>query len=279
MKNLANETSKLIKGLKLLLLFGFVASFLPFIIQSCQREQYENSDTGIANAKFTTALKQYKNSIGNLSINKRSHSLTGRLSESGDIIAYMELPLDASSETIAFYENMTSIQDLANLIDNHNAILQYEPTETNSNYQVNLPLDAIEESLNPLVQQSKEFLYTKGFTEQDIQQMIQQENGSETDLIPLVMTITQAENGNLVANNFNFLPINYAYSYTWSEVGHCGMHALGVDLLFSLGSSSATVWSMAAIKSAFKTVAKRMLGPIGVAIAVVDFGLCMGGYV
>lgn len=57
------------------------------------------------------------------------------------------------------------------------------------------------------------------------------------------------------------------------------MHALGVDLLFSLGSSSATVWSMAAIKSAFKTVAKRMLGPIGVAIAVVDFGLCMGGYV
>lgn len=145
MKNLANETSKLIKGLKLLLLFGFVASFLPFIIQSCQREQYENSDTGIANAKFTTALKQYKNSIGNLSINKRSHSLTGRLSESGDIIAYMELPLDASSETIAFYENMTSIQDLANLIDNHNAILQYEPTETNSNYQVNLPLDAIEE--------------------------------------------------------------------------------------------------------------------------------------
>lgn len=212
MKNLANETSKLIKGLKLLLLFGFVASFLPFIIQSCQREQYENSDTGIANAKFTTALKQYKNSIGNLSINKRSHSLTGRLSESGDIIAYMELPLDASSETIAFYENMTSIQDLANLIDNHNAILQYEPTETNSNYQVNLPLDAIEESLNPLVQQSKEFLYTKGFTEQDIQQMIQQENGSETDLIPLVMTITQAENGNLVANNFNFLPINYAYS-------------------------------------------------------------------
>ena len=31
MKNLANETSKLIKGLKLLLLFGFVASFLPFI--------------------------------------------------------------------------------------------------------------------------------------------------------------------------------------------------------------------------------------------------------
>lgn len=280
MKNLANETSKLIKGLKLLFLFGIVASILPFIIQSCQREQYENSDTGIANAKFTTALKQYKNSIGELSINKRSKSITGRLSESGDIVAYMELPLDASTESINFYHNMTSIQDLANLIDNHDATLQYEPTETNSNYQVNLPLEVIEESLNPLVQQSKEFLYTKGFTEQDIQQMIEEENGVETDLIPLVMTITQAENGNLVAmNKFNFLPINYAYGYTWSEVGHCGMHALGVDILFSLGASTATVWSMVAIKAAFKTVAKRMLGPIGVAIAVVDFGLCMGGYV
>lgn len=63
MKNFTNQTSKLIKGMKLLILFGFILSLIPFIIQSCQREQYENSDTGIANAKFTNAVKEYKNNI------------------------------------------------------------------------------------------------------------------------------------------------------------------------------------------------------------------------
>lgn len=280
MKNFTNQTSKLIKGMKLLILFGFILSLIPFIIQSCQREQYENSDTGIANAKFTNAVKEYKNNIGKITFRKKSSDISSRLmSPSGIITAYIEFPENVSQETINFYENSNSIEDLATLIDNHNGTLQYEPNTNNSGYQINLPLNAIEESLDPLVQESKDFLYSKGFTDQDIQQMIVDENAEETDLIPLVMAITQAEKGNLVAiNNFGFLPVNMSYaSVNWNQVGHCAMHALGVDILFSLGASSATVWSKAAIKRAFGTVAKRMLGPIGVAIAVVDFGFCMNG--
>lgn len=279
MKNFFIETNKLIKGLKFLFLFTISLSLISFVVQSCQREQYENSESGIANAKFTDALKGYKNSIGNISFHKNSYSTNRLYSGSNQITTYIDFPPNVSLETINFYQNVNSIDDLAVLIDNHNGTLQYEPTDTNSNYPINLPLEAITNSLDPLVQQSKEYLYTKGFSEQEIQQMIAEENAEETDLIPLVMAVTQAESGQLVANtNFNFLPVNTAYAkVNWNQVGHCAMHALGVDILFSLGASSATVWSAFAIKSAFKTVAKRMLGPIGVAIAVVDFGFCMSG--
>lgn len=55
----------------------------------------------------------------------------------------------------------------------------------------------------------------------------------------------------------------------------CAAVAVGADALFALGGSSATAWSAAALTRAFSAVAKRFLGPIGVAIAVVSFSLCL----
>ena len=69
------------------------------------------------------------------------------------------------------------------------------------------------------------------------------------------------------------------YRLTWAEVGNCGIAALGADALYSLAFSGASSWSMAALTKTFTGVAKRFLGPIGVAIAVVTFGLCLAeGY-
>jgi hypothetical protein len=59
----------------------------------------------------------------------------------------------------------------------------------------------------------------------------------------------------------------------------CVAHALGVDAIAMFSQSSASSWTWPAIKKAFKSIAKRLLGPIGVAIAVIDFGLCMADIV
>jgi hypothetical protein len=64
-------------------------------------------------------------------------------------------------------------------------------------------------------------------------------------------------------------------SVSWADVGNCAIAAIGADALFSLAFSSATSWSIAAVTTAFTSVAKRFLGPIGVAIAVVSFSLCL----
>ena len=55
----------------------------------------------------------------------------------------------------------------------------------------------------------------------------------------------------------------------------CAMVAIGADALWALGGSTASTWTAAAMTKAFTSVAKRFLGPIGVAIAVVSFGVCL----
>ncbi|HOZ15050.1 MAG TPA: hypothetical protein PLH91_12385 [Tenuifilaceae bacterium] len=253
-----------------------------FIVNSCEKAVYEGSDAQKANFRFEKKIKETRKSIAEISFiqkgcqNTKSNPTT---LASEELVVYMQFPCGVTPETETLFQNTNTIQELASLIDNDGAILQYAPNPTNSEYQITLPLETITNSLNPLVQESKQYLYSKGFSEQDIQKMLADEKAPETDLIALVMVVTQSENGLLVAQNqLNLFSINTANANVdWSEVGRCGLHALGVDILFSVGMSGATVWSTAAIKTAFKSVAKRMLGPVGVAIAVVDFGFCMGG--
>lgn len=66
---------------------------------------------------------------------------------------------------------------------------------------------------------------------------------------------------------------------TWGDVGKCAAAAVGADLLWSLTTSDVGVggWKRKALVKAFGKVASRFLGPIGVAIAVVSFSLCLGG--
>lgn len=84
---------------------------------------------------------------------------------------------------------------------------------------------------------------------------------------------------NPVENNIPFLPGHENNLRTaGGGVGgvlDCIVHALGADALILLGTSNTSTWSWPVIKRTFKSIAKRMLGPIGVAIAVIDFGLCM----
>jgi len=52
---------------------------------------------------------------------------------------------------------------------------------------------------------------------------------------------------------------------------------LGVFSLLATPAYSLKTWGKAAIKKAFKSVAKKMLGPIGALIAVSEFSYCMWG--
>lgn len=81
---------------------------------------------------------------------------------------------------------------------------------------------------------------------------------------------------NPVENNEPFLPGHENDLRTaGGGVLDCIVHALGADALILLGTSNTSTWSWPVLKRTFKSIAKRMLGPIGVAIAVIDFSLCM----
>lgn len=276
---------KYAKGMLAILAVKLVAVGFVFTLDSCKKQELKNSYNYEGNTKFRAAIEENKSVVGatiltNL-VNSKATSRNAFSATSNttneEFPIYVDFPSPVTTEIQAQFDNINSLQSLSNLLQSTNAVVQYEPTASNSNYSLSVDTNAVTTSLNPLVQDSKEFLYTKGFTEQDIQQMLVEENAVETDLIALAMVITENEATYPVARNYSSSFVNSAQALTWSEVGHCASHALGMDVLFSLGSSGATVWTMGAIKTAFKSVAKRMLGPIGVAIAVVDFGFCLAG--
>lgn len=60
-----------------------------------------------------------------------------------------------------------------------------------------------------------------------------------------------------------------------SEVLDCALTAIGADAIYAFTSSNISTWTAAALTKAFSRVAKRFLGPAGVAIAVVTFGICI----
>lgn len=259
------------------------------MFNSCTKSESEADINIQANNKFIAALNLTKKTINStplksqLNVEKLNNFNERKLApkEDGNVEMYVDFPEEINEETIEPFRNTKSIEDISNLMYKTDATLQYHPTSTNYNYQIDVPVNnEIEKSLNPLVGDAKKYLETKGFTESEIQDMLKEENAENMDLIPLVMVIVQSEKNQQTSYNYlNLFPINslQARSLDWSDVGHCAAHAIGVDILFSLGTSAAVTWSKAAIKKAFKTVAKRALGPIGAAIAVADFGFCLGG--
>jgi len=60
-----------------------------------------------------------------------------------------------------------------------------------------------------------------------------------------------------------------------ADLKNCAMEALGLDVIAMLSQSNAKKWAKKAIKKAFKAVASKFLGPVGAAIAIIDFSICM----
>lgn len=284
LNQILQPVKKFSKGMLALLTFNLFVVLCIFIFDSCKKAAYEKSDAKQANAKFIAALETNKKSIASVSFGSRSSSSTGTTARmvaptSEEVTIYVQFPNEVDSETSSLFQSANSVQGLVELIHEADAIIQYEPTATNSDYQINVPIETIVTALNPLVQESKQYLYSKGFTELEIQQMIAEESAEETDLIPFVMALTQVENSQPVARNYLNFFVNSANAraITWSDAGACAVAALLGDFAGFAYGSTASVWSISAMKTAFKSIAKKALGPVGVAIAVAEFGICLTG--
>lgn len=229
-----------------ILLIGTVA-----IIQACSADESDFDKGKIDGLKFKNALNLSVNGIEKIIANADKEKYAQeRLTVNNGIKCY------------------TGLNNYGNTVE-----LCYSTSQENE----------FEQELQPALTEAKNYLYSKGFTNNEISQMIASENGHELDLIPLVMTMVELEGNSIASTNLN-LSSFFGYSafaqsapeLTSGEIGWCALAAIGADILIQLGNSSASSWSKSAIKKAFGAVAKRALGPIGVAIAVVSFGICIG---
>ncbi|MCS5491346.1 hypothetical protein [Algoriphagus limi] len=232
---------------------------------------------------YSGKFKVLTNSIGNFKLKFKDiseNALNYRLSN--DQTQQLILaPVDGGGELSPADRNhiLSTVDNLNSLVatlENYNLEpiynLQGAPStdllvEFNTNELLNV--------MAPAVHEAKNYLKRKGFSELEIDEMISHEGGSELDLIPLVSTMANVERSNFTSFHFSDILITPALAITSQDVFNCGMAAIGADILWALGSSNASKWSKKAIKKAFGVVAKRALGPIGVAIAVVSFSTCL----
>jgi hypothetical protein len=91
------------------------------------------------------------------------------------------------------------------------------------------------------------------------------------------MALTQAEASQSISFNYSSIFVNSASAEQLDANDYiaCATMAIGADVLWALGTSGASTWTVPLMTKAFGAVAKRVLEPIGVAIAVVSFGVCL----
>lgn len=147
---------------------------------------------------------------------------------------------------------------------------------------VSISVTEAKEKLAPMVAKSRQYLHRFGMTDQDIDQMIRENNSDETALVPLVLAMMEYD-GSLQSGNAPFYaPSTGGKDYEQSsqidlkQVGDCVLKALGADLVHLIFTSGVNSWTRALIMKLFKEVAKKAIGPVGVAIAVTVFANCMG---
>lgn len=143
-----------------------------------------------------------------------------------------------------------------------------------------------EESLLPLVESAKQYLHSKGFSDTEISAMMTENEGTNADLIAFVLLLAEEEeeqanadpldfHSNLDPSIFSSPYEEYVQTIDWDQVGRCAMKAIGADIRYAIKGAAAELWTTALLKTAFKTVVKRALGPVGVVIAVAEFAVCM----
>lgn len=138
----------------------------------------------------------------------------------------------------------------------------------------------LKDALKPLIIESKLYLASIGLTDSDIQDLINETDADESLLIVFSLAMIGHDNhyytSYQLSHQISLFPSAYAAA-TWEDAGHCALSALGADIFWSFGTSVAKSWTKAAIKKAFKAAAEKVIGPVGVALTLIDFSICMWG--
>lgn len=265
-----------------------IAIVLSATMTSCSNEEdvKNPAEPSVAASGIETTLQDSYSSILNADLSLDTPSRSTKASFDANKRAaniYVKMPAYYDRADIAFVEKAHSVNDLLTVTREVGAQLSFEKT-ADTDLVISLSEDKAIETLTPLISECKKYLYTKGFSEKDIQEMIKENGVTEADIVPFVMALTEIEDnknasfqfdGNLdgVIYAVGFEPQNEA-KIDWNKAGKCAIKALGFDMFYAIGQSTLKTWGVAAMKRAFTTVAKKLAGPIGVAIMVGEFTGC-----
>lgn len=281
MKKVKEGFKKYLKGmfgifvLKVLLLGVFL------IHQACERDDSPNLELQVqAKESFLNALTLSSHEFGRLRLVNSKIDPTTMLNKNSSTLIMLEITNENELDSEKL-DNVESVEDIIDIGGVFKVLPkgEYECEGTVPCFGVSL--EATEESLQPAVLSAREFLHLREFSDEEIDAMIDEEGGSEEDLVPLVALIIEDEGGSGEPYEFSsvdFFSSTKLYAQSWKDIGRCAAAAIGADIAYALaveGGGKSDKWKKKAIKKLFGKVAKRFLGPVGAAIAVVSFATCL----
>lgn len=169
---------------------------------------------------------------------------------------------------------------IRNLVEKH-----FSGLDKNAIIDGNLSERVMEETnraMMPMVNGTKELLRTYDIEEVELTREFGDANDPRIALVGLLLLAADGKEHQETAVNFAqaFGTFSYANSTAvinpvMSDWVDCLITAVGIDVVIEFFSGNIT---QAFAKKAIKKIAKRTLGYIGAAIAVYEFGSCMGWY-
>lgn len=277
------------------ILFGFIV--LPMLVcvmvsllPSCNNEEGDN-DTTTKPSQLLCIIQEIQK-VSKVDISFRS-SLQSIHRSSSDaindtIVIGVNFPNGTSHNYYEQCNNASSIHDLA-LLAHETAADFTENIDDGTDCEVSLSQWAYDMALNDAIQESKEYLYNKGLTDDDIEEMLAENEADESSLVLFVMALSaieiqqSMEDYNSSSSTLeSFMPIMRLYANNnlvsdeyVAKILNCAMEAVGADVIIQLSKSNIKTWTKAAIKKAFGTAIKRATGAAGVVIALIVFYECM----
>lgn len=284
-----NGLNKFAKGIFAIFTIKLFIVLMTFVVQSCSNEIFEENSVTEAKNNFLNSAKIGISNLNGVQINSKNNSTLAKSTNYNEDYATISVYSLTESNFTDFQtlDNISSFNQLTS-IDGTELQVSYIDGSTSDNISdsqdlirsYSISIEAAKQSLQPTLVEAKNYLRSKGLTDNDIQNLLTaDEYGpamSESDLIPAVMQlIAEEQNTNSIASlNFSNVFIQSAHA---SEIGNCAGDALGISAIAAVVNEGLyTSAGKALLKKAIRKVASRALGWVGAAVFTYEFGDCMG---
>jgi hypothetical protein len=284
-----NTTMKVAKGMLAIFMIKLILFGGAFIFQSCQQDGlFESEEQTIAKENFKKSAFSSLNSISKINVNSSRNNSDLIMARTDGDLAEIKVykKLGVTTSDTPNIELSSDLEDLFELNDTDLGVKYVDGSESDNitddqqllgTFQISV--QAAQNSLQPTLTEAKNYLYSKGYTDADIDYLLAADSEgpamSESDLIPAVMQLIAEEQNPSMAATFDYASF-FGTSAHASQIGECAGDALGVsDIALAISGGLQTSAGKALLKKAIRKIATRALGWIGAAVFVYEFGDCM----
>lgn len=218
----------------------------------------------------------------------RASNAKDSINTSNYVTLHADFPEDATEIQKKLLKYVRTVQDVSDFHRITAADFSIVPNMQSGENDIIVSTVEIKNVLNPMLGVSRGYLLEQDITEEELNQIIAETGASDEDVILVAMILgnqdiqrAELQVSKNERQTFNFLATpcyakdNFAKQSNLKVIFDCALEAIGADIFTNVVAFANAKWSKVVIKKIFKIVAKRALGPVGVGIAVAEFGWCI----